>query len=202
MFDDLYVKAYTKDGDGRKIYMERLLFGGASDSWGDVPGAVRSKVTASEENALERGLLFTFNSYSLPMIDSGANGGHASKLFYTFPKGLFKLFGISVNLAIVGGAGIAADASLVGAIGSTATATGNATLETTEVYFVPSTACTLTASAGTFSAINTQASAIALVDSRSSSVPMYLNFAVDATGATADTTLTLTGTIHLNYIVV
>lgn len=189
----LYVQAYSKGSDGLARYVELPV--GLSTN----PGAASVGPAVKEETGGSQTVTFTLTGIAIPVADNGANGGSCSMLLYTFPKGLTQINGGNVSLALTGGAGLTATSAVVGAVGTAPTGIDNATLTLTEADIVPSTVCTLSSSAGTFAAVT--ATAPALFDGRSTAKLAYLNFATPDAGITAATTLTVTGTVKISYLV-
>lgn len=191
----LYVQAYSKDvsGDLRR-YVELPV--GLSTS----PGAAPVGPVIKEETGGSHTVTFTLTNIAIPVSDDGVAGGHAAMQLYTFPKGLTKINGGKVSLTLTGGAGLTATSAVVGAVGTSTVGTNDATLTLTEADIIPSTACTLTGSAGAFSAVTVTAPA--LFDGRTTAKTAHLNFATPDAGVTAATTLTVNGTITISYMVI
>lgn len=142
---------------------------------------------------------FTFTAKAITVTDTGGvNGGQGSLKLCDLPQGLAVILGGSTNLTITAAAGITATASVVGSVGTTAADAANATLTSTEANIVPSTAATLTGSAGAFVG---QSTASVTVDGTATAVPIYLNFAVPDAGISANSTITVTGTLTVVYCI-
>lgn len=169
----------------------------------NVVGAVTSGVAALSAKEYGTGVVrqtvIAISGLSVAMTDADTAGCHGSQKLYDFPAGSILVLGALTNLMITAGAGGIADgAAVVGAIGSTATATDNATLSTTEANMCPSTAATLTAGEGTMKG---EPTAVAFLDGTGTPVDAYLNFAVPAADATATAdTLTVTGFVIITWI--
>lgn len=140
----------------------------------------------------------TLSGLAVTMTDAGAAGCHGSAPLLTFPEGNIVILGAVTDLAIVAGAGGIGDtAAVVGAIGSTATATDNATLTSTEANIVPSTAGTLTDGAGN---VDGQSTAPVTLDGTASAAVARLNLAVPDADSSASDTLTVTGTVTITWL--
>lgn len=189
----LYVEAFSRDSGGAVHYCEAPI--GLSRAAGTTPDGLTSTVLTG---AVQQ-VTVPLSAASIAVADNGANGGSASLLLFTFPNGLTQILGGNANVAITGGAGLVATAAVVAAVGTGATGTDNATLTLTEADIIPSTACTLTDSAATFSAVT--ATAPSLFDGRTTAKVARLNFAVPDAGITAATTITATGTVTITYLV-
>lgn len=143
--------------------------------------------------------VFTLTALSVTMTDAGAAGCHGSHKIYDFPEGVIQVLGCSYNLTtLAGSGGIGDTAALVGALGTTATATDNATLTTTEANLIASTTGTLTAGAGV---LQSHGSLVATAfDGHTTPVDAYLNLAVPDAGSSASDTVTVSGTITITWV--
>ena len=137
---------------------------------------------------------------AVAMTDAGASGSYGGTKIYDFAEGLITVLGATTNLTIAATGGIGATAAVVGALG-TATAGANDTLTGTEANIVPSTACTLAASAGSFKGEMTATEfAAAVFDGTATAKDMFLNFAIPDAGSTADGTITVNGTVTFTFV--
>lgn len=172
------------------------------ESAGTVPAATLAAGVAISESgfgALHKTVL-TLSSVSITMTDATTAGSHGSLQLYDFPTGVFFLLGAVTDLSTLAGAGGLADtAALVGALGSEALATDNATLTSAEADFVPSTAGTLSSGAGVLDGETTTA-LIAIWDGTGGAIDLFLNLAVPDAGTSANDTLTVSGTITLFWL--
>lgn len=97
---------------------------------------------------------FTLNALSVTMTDNTTNGSQGSQKLYDFPEGAIRILGVVVNLTIARvGTNLAANAAIVGSVGTVAAANTNGTLTGTEADIVPSAAATLSSGAGTLQSI-------------------------------------------------
>lgn len=151
-------------------------------------------VSSEEFVHRDRRIRFTFDDLVITMTDADTNGNHGAHKFADFNEGLVAIVGAISNLSITAAAGIDADAAVVGSVGSTVAGVDNATLTTTEANIIPSTACTLTSSAGV---MDGEFSAIAVLDGTQTAVDAFLNFAVPGDDASANSTITVSGYIDL-----
>ena len=157
-------------------------------------------VTKHETVGGNKFITLTFTNESVAVVDSGANGGHGALKLVTLPEGNAVVLGASTNLTITRvGTDIVAAAAVVSSIGTTATATDNATLTTTEANIVPSTAAPLTTGAGTVKGAST---AVLVSNGATTAVPVFLNFAIPAADIAATDALLVSGTVTLMYAVV
>lgn len=182
------------DADGT-IRRKRLDYGEFLDV------APASNLTVKQSQGFVKQLKIELSGDSVTITDSGANGAHGSLTLFTCPLGLVQFLGGYGSLALTAGdGGIADDAAVVAAIGTTATATDNAALTTTEANIIPSTAYTL--SSGTIAAtemISTDTEMPAILDGTGTAIAPKLNFAVPAADASDDDTLEVTGTIFITF---
>lgn len=166
------------------------------------PGAnLGSTVTFKETRGILKQTELVLASHVLTVVDSGANGGHASRTLFTCPIGNILVLGAYAELTITEAeAGIGDTAAVVAAIGTTATATDNATLTGTEADIVASTAMTLVSSTDTEDLVSTGTECPATFDGTSTAIAPKLNFAIPATDISANGDLTIDGTILLTWM--
>ncbi len=151
-------------------------------------------VVESGSAAVHRSV-FTLTALSVAVTDTGgANGAQGSHRLYDFPVGAIIRNGCSYSLTTLAGAGGIVDgAALVGSLGTTAAAIGNATLTTTEADWIASTAGTLTAGAGVLA--GSADPVLASLDGHTTAVDLYLNLAVPDADVSASDTVAVSGTI-------
>lgn len=142
--------------------------------------------------------IIQFTNAAIPSTDNTTNGAQAPIQLLDFPAGVITIVGASSNLTIVGGAGLTATAAVVCSLGSV-TAAVDATLTSTEADWMPSTTATLTGSAGACKGEITTA-LLAVQDGTSTAKDLWLNFAVPDAGSTANTTITVNGTVTVTWI--
>jgi len=145
--------------------------------------------------------IITLTNVAVPTVDAGAAGAQGSLKIYDFPEGLLDFRGgvTNINLTAVG-AGIAATSTVIASVG-TAVAGADLTLSGTEADLVPSGSVTLVASAGAISQVSATANAV-IFDGTATAKDAYLNFVVDATGSTANASITVSGTITLAWNII
>lgn len=182
----LLTKEDFRNGD-KKIF-ERL-FGGSQK------GAVSGTGVTIVESAGKT--IFTLTNVAVPTVDATTSGAGGGLKLYTFPEGLLDYRGAVANVTLTAAAGITATAAVVSALGTVAAA-ADATLTSTEADLLPSTATSLTASAGTFAAVSTTAQS-ALLDGTATAKALYLNFGIPDAGSTANSTITVSGTITVAW---
>lgn len=140
--------------------------------------------------------VLTLTNVAVSTTDTPATSGDGSLKVYDFPAGNIHVLGATCNLAIVAATGIGATAAVVGSIGTVAAA-ADATLTSTEANIIPSTAATLTGSAGTMAGKSTGA---VTLDGTTTAIDALLNFAIPDAGSTANSTITVNGTITLTWV--
>jgi hypothetical protein len=196
-------KVYKDSGGDRLVVADGgniLLKSGSTTTTEDGIGAKAggATVAASEQILHPHKTTLTLTSLSITMTDTGTNGCHGSQKVYDFPAGNIAILGAVTDLSVTAGAGgITNTASLVGSVGTAAVGTDNATLTSTEANIVPSTAGTLTDGAGN---VDGESTAIVIVDGTGTAADAYLNFAVPDAGASANDTLTVSGTITITWL--
>lgn len=151
-------------------------------------------VTVKEGNGRT---IITLTNVAVATTDATTSGAGGGLKIYDFPEGLLDYRGAVANVTITAAAGITATAAVVAALG-TAAAAADATLTSTEADLLPSTATPLTASAGTFAAVSTTSQS-ALLDGTATAKDLYLNFAIPDAGSTANSTITVNGTITVAW---
>jgi hypothetical protein len=171
------------------------LFGGGS------AGAINGTgVALTEHTGGVHQTKLTLTGVSITMTDATTAGSHGSLKLYDFPAGVIQVLGATTDLTITAAAGIGATASVVGSLGTVTTQTDNAALTSTEADIIPSTACTLTTSAGTMKGKSTATEmAAGIFDGTSTAKDLFLNFAVPDAGSTANSTLTVNGTVTFTW---
>ncbi len=141
--------------------------------------------------------VITLTAVSIATVDATTNGAQGSLKIYDLPEGLIDYRGGITNISLLATTGIAATSTVIASVG-TVTAGVDLTLTGTEADLVPSGSATLSASAGTITQVSATANS-ALFDGTTTAKDVYLNLVVDATGSTANSTLTVTGTITLAW---
>lgn len=162
-----------------------------------VGAAAGTGVTAAETGtgAVHKTVL-TLAALSIALTDNGAAGGQGSQKVYDFPEGVIQLLGASYNLTTARvGTALAANAALVGSLGSAAAGAGDATLSSTEADMIASTTGTLTAGAG---ALAKHGSLVATAfDGHTTPIDAILNLAVPDAGISANDAVLVSGTITI-----
>jgi len=146
--------------------------------------------------------VFTLVDHPLTVTDAGANGGHGAFTFFTYPEGHIR---VESGLAVITkfsaqGTGSADSGVTDIGVGTTATATDNEILATTEQDICTKIDTTLDGSgdlSGTVvSAINATAAAF---DGSSSAIICSLNAAITAATISATEIFDVSGTITINW---
>jgi hypothetical protein len=138
--------------------------------------------------------VITFSSVVITMTDGTTNGSIGALKFYDFPVGALKI-NARTNLTLVAAAGIGATATVKHAIGTAAEAT-NDTLDSVQANIIASTDTVLVSSAGAAKGLST---ATLFIDGTAGAIDLYLNFGVADAGSTANSTLTVSGTITITW---
>jgi hypothetical protein len=165
---------------------------------GTIPAATQALGVSKKEYGVGpfRQTVFTFNNSVIPFTDYGAGGGAAALQLLDLPEGHIGFYGAVTDFtSLTVGAGIGATSAVVHSLGTAAEVTGT-TLDSTQANVMPSTSLTLVASTGAVGGVNT---AVAFVDGTATANDLFLNFAADATAATANTTITVNGTIVVTW---
>jgi len=142
---------------------------------------------------------FPISNLVVTITDTGgANGGQGGATIYTFPEGAILILAAICNLTTVAATGIVATAALVGSIGTVAAGVGDSTLTGTEANIIASIAGTLSSSAGTLKGFS--GAPAAPFDGTTTPVIARINLAVPDAGITANSTVTLNGSVTLVWI--
>jgi len=162
-----------------------------------LPGAIN--VVEDREGTTHRTVI-TLTNLPVATTDHTTNGAQGTQLLYTFPRGLINLLSGVANLSIVGdGINITSTAAVVSAVGSVVPAT-DPTLTSTEADMIPSFAATLTASAGVVKGLGQTGHFYDnTTNTNATQLTANLNFAIPDVGSSANGTLTVSGTITLNW---
>jgi hypothetical protein len=167
----------------------------ASPGVGATNGAA---VSVREHMAKVHRTVMPITNLSVTMTDATTAGSHGAHKLYDFPAGNILILGATTNLTIARvGTQITAAAAVVGALGSVATATDNATLTGTEANVVPSTTATLTSGAG--SMLGSSSGSVTL-NGTSTPIDLFLNFAIPDAGSGGNDALLVNGTVEVAWI--
>lgn len=189
----------TNDAAANEVQtlLERINGGGD----GAVPTALADYVTVVEhgDGALHRTEL-TITALPIAVVDAGANGAHGTAKLYDFPEGQIKILGGHMNLtSLLAGAGGIIDAGVLDiGVGSATTSVANETLASTEQDIIAKKDVTLSGGAAANQASIT--SADVTLNGSSTPIDANLNVAVEATSASADDTLTVSGLVTLHWL--
>lgn len=140
-----------------------------------------------------------FNNVVVPIVDTGgANGGQGSLKIYDWPEGAIILMGALYNLTISRvGTNIAANAAVVGALGTVAPGVGDAALTGTEANIIPSTSGTLVSGAGVLKGFN--AAPAAPFDGTTTPSDILLNLAIPDAGIAGNDSILVNGTVVIAW---
>ena len=137
-----------------------------------------------------------FTAASLTWTDNGATGAGGSLKVIDLPLGAVNIAAAYLNITAVTAADAplqAGTSSLQFSMGTTAAATDNFTLTTTEANVVAAGSA-ITLSSGAFSGNSPAVNGAALcLDGTSTAVDIYLNATANATNSTGNGTVTVTG---------
>lgn len=170
----------------------------AQNDVGTIPSATAALGVSKKEygNGILRQTVFTLSGTVVTWVDNGASGGYGSLQLLDFPEGHIAVLGaVSDFTALTAGAGIGATGAVLHSLGTAAEATG-ATLDSTQADILPSTSLTLVGSTGAVGGTNT---ALLLSDGTATAKDLFLNLAANATDSTANSTVTITGTITVTW---
>jgi hypothetical protein len=147
-------------------------------------------------------LLFTLTAMSMAVTDAGAGGSSASQKLFDFVPTSVKPLGSRQNYtAFAEGAALttgAGDAAFVMGVGSVAANAGDGVLTGTEVDIAPVTP-TITLSGGT--GVGTKhGDELPVFDGTTTAVDAYLNWSGTAATIDATSTISVTGTIELVFL--
>lgn len=182
------------DGAG----IARRMFDNVGNSNADVGAVNGTGVTLTGEytTGILKSTVIRLASVSIAMTDGGAAGSIGSLKIYDWPVAALIVFGARTSFSVTAAAGITATATVKHSLGTEAEATDD-TLDSTQADIIASTDTALTGSAGTASGISTAA---LWTNGLGGAKDLYLNFGVADAGSTANSTLTITGTITVTWL--
>ena len=116
------------------------------------------------------------------------------------PRAMTQFVAARVTLALTTAAtlGLVTGASVIGSLGTTAATNADALLTGTEITYVGSTVCTLTAFVGAFTAVSATTQA-AYVDDSAAGRAVYLNFACPGADIAGDCILVCNGAVRFAF---
>lgn len=154
-------------------------------------------VTAAEGKSNIHATTLTLASVTLTTTDNGTNGASGNLKVYDLPSGNIVILGAAGSLTLTGGGGVASNSAVVLSVGSVA-AGADATLSSTEANIVPSTAATLSSSAGSCNMLST---GVAVLDGvTSAAADIYLNAAMPDAGSSGDGSLVFSGNLVIDWL--
>lgn len=171
---------------------------------GVIPNAVKAYVTAVEKgDGIFRQTIFTLSSLPVTITDTNA---YAGIQIYTMPAGMITPVGAVATVAVTTTSALVSTLNAESAChyGVGSAVASNITLATTMQNFLNTTAFTSSATVNVASAAASGygIGIVTPVNGTSTSVPLYLNLAVDDAGnIDADATVTVSGTITITYVV-
>lgn len=160
-----------------------------NDMTGSVGVVAGTNITVTETgNKAMHKSVFTLTAHPLTVTDSGAQGGHGTTEMYTFPEGHIRIISSHANLTVFSAQGSSsAESGVIDVgVGTTATATDNEALSTTEQDIVNKLEDTLDGS-GDLSATKNGTLATS-VNFDGSTTAITLNFNAAITAATISST--------------
>lgn len=164
--------------------------------------AVSGLVIKETGTGAVRQTVLELTNVSVTITRTGTTNVYGGLQLATFPEGVHNVIGAVASLAVTRGetTNMTATAPLVTAVGSV-TAGNDATLTSTEVDLIPSTATTLVAGTKT---IGAHLASAAIYNGSTTARPVFLNLAGDNTGsqcvATGNSSVTVTGTIVITWV--
>lgn len=145
--------------------------------------------------------VFTLDEFELFINDSGANGGHGSLKLYDAPAGILKIIGSSLDVDVeCNSTGLTDTATYDFGVGTTATATDNAALATTEQNIIAKIEGDLDGTGTNNAALGSSFATALDLDGHTTAADFYFNVAIEADDASADDTCTASGTITIVWI--
>lgn len=191
----VYTQVYQKQPGGSIAPSEIAVTDGIPGTQATVAGVATQEMVGGL-----RQTVFTLTNVAVAVTDNGVNGGNGPLKLYDFPVGLVQITGASTDLTMTADGGLTATSAVVASLGTAAAANTDATLTSTEADIIPSTACTLSSSAGTFKGKSTSTQfAASVFDGTSTPKALYLNFATPDAGITANAVLTVNGTVRVTW---
>jgi len=146
--------------------------------------------------------VFTLVDHALTVTDSGANGGHGAFTFFTFPEGHIRVeSGLATFTKFSAQSSSNADSGVCDiGVGTTATATDNEVLSSTEQDICTKIDTTLDGSGDLSGTVNsTINSTAAAFDGASTAIICSLNAAITAATISATEIFDVSGTITINW---
>jgi len=174
-----------------------------NDLTGSVGTVAGTNITVAEQgNVVIHKSVFTLTAHPITITDSGANGGHGTTEFYTFPEGHTKIIGGHMNLTVFSAQGTgSADAGETDiGVGSVPVSTGDETLSGTEQDIVTKLDVTLDGSGDLPAAVSSINSTDVTFDGSATATTANFNVAIEAATISANETFDVTGTITLSWI--
>lgn len=169
---------------------------------GPMTGAAATPVAGldlTQELARFKQATITFAADVVATTDAGASGAFGAQALLTLPAKHVILFGASLDIAMVAAAGITATATVKSAIGTAAEA-ANDTLDSTQANIIASGNTVLASSAGTKLSVGPASGTPLMIDASAGTQQLFLNFGIADAGSTANSSLTITGTVKLAYL--
>lgn len=151
-----------------------------------------NRVVETGDGATHRTTLH-LSAAAIATTDAGASGTFGSQELYTFPAGAVLIHGAITDLSVTAAAGIGATSTLKHSLGTAAEA-ANDTLDSTQANIIASTNTVLASSAGTAKGLGTT---LLVGDGTTTPIKAFLNYGVADAGATANSTVTTTGTVTI-----
>ena len=155
-----------------------------------------------------RSVIFEFDNVVVATTDLGASGGVGAFALtalstlasQTVSATTFVVESVGGTLSLVGAGGVGAASIITLALGTAAEATSSALTGTGANTLMASTAlATLSSGVANNARFAVAAGTRPIVNATAGTSQLFLNLGVDATGSTANGTLTLTGRITINY---
>lgn len=171
------------------------------DNTGGTASAVSGVSVTSDVGAAVRQTTIAVTAVAMTTTDDATHGAFCSAELFDLPEGNILILGGVASLALTAGAGGLADtAAIVGGIGTSAAAQSGSdgALAAAEANIIPSTALTL--AGGVKAATKLVSTGQLNADGTASAKKVYMNFQCPTAGSSATDTLTVTGTVTLNWI--
>ena len=174
-----------------------------SDMTGSVGTVGGTNITVAETgNKAMHKSVFTLAAHPLTVTDAGANGGHGTTVMYTFPEGHIRIISSHANLTVFSAQGSAkADSGVIDVgVGTTATATDNEALATTEQDIVNKLEDTLDGSGDLSATKNGTLATSVNFDGSASATTLNFNAAITAATISATEVFDVTAVVSVYWI--
>lgn len=195
LWDDSLLQALYQDMAASPPVVEvTTLDASAGDNAGEAGDDAESVSVTGNETTKK--VTLTFDDVVIPTTEATTDGGFGGLEIYTLPQGLVYILGATTDFTVAVTTGIGATATLKHALGTTVEASDD-TLDSTSGNILPSTGTSLSSSAGVAKGVSTTP---LVINGTSSAGKVFLNFGVADAGSSANSTVTINGTISFTFV--